>query len=137
MSEFANSVYTGRMFEAQINMDPHLFYELDGGHAIFRHPITQRVVLTVGDRIPLSCMFEGYWMLVHGERVGYIFSSQFQTMNSGGYIVAYMEAKRGLATSSETLLKTDDLVIFNFPNKGTLIVSPKIGDETITIFEEQ
>lgn len=137
MPEFVNSVFTGRTLVAELDMDPHLFYELDGGHALFRQRIPFRSEFVIGDRIPLSCMFEGYWLMIGTERVGYIFSSQFQTVNNGGFIVTFMEAKRGSATTSETLLKTDDICVFNFPNKGTLIVSPAIGEETVTIFEEQ
>lgn len=126
-----------REITTSIPMDPHLFYELDGGHALLRTAIPKRTTVSVGDKIPLSCMFDAYWLLVRGERVGYLFCSNFQVQNSGGFICAYMGAKRGLATTVEVLLKTDEVIIYNFPNKGTLIVSPSIGDETRTIFEEQ
>jgi hypothetical protein len=118
-------------------MDPHLFYELDGGHALLRAAIPKRTTITVGEQIPLSCMFDAYWLLVRGERVGYLFMSSFQVQNSGGFLCAYMEAKRGSANTVEVLLKTDEIVIYHYPNKGTLIVSPSIGEDIRVIFEEQ
>jgi hypothetical protein len=126
-----------RQVVTTIPMDPHLFYELDGGHALLRTALPARAQITVGELIPLSCMFDAYWLLVRGERVGYLFTTSFQVKNSGGFICAFMEAKRGAADRVEVLLKTDDCVIYNFPNKGTLVISPAIAEEVTTIFDEQ
>jgi hypothetical protein len=121
-----------------IDMDPHLFYELDAGYALLKQRIVARSEVTLGEAIPVSCMFDVNWLLLGTQRIGYFFRSQFKVMSGGGYLVTFMESKRGTATAAETLLKIkDELVLFHFPNRGTLAISPVIGEELKHIFEEQ
>lgn len=122
-----------------IPMDPYLFYEVAGGFAMNRgpKPLDADAQLVVGDRIPLSCMFEAHWLLVDGAKVGYYFRSDFQVINGGGYLCAFMAAHRGTADKVEILLKTEDLVVFHYPSKGSMIVSPHVGEDVATIFSEQ
>jgi hypothetical protein len=82
-------------------------------------------------------MFDIYWLMVEDRRVGLLFGSSFQVKNGGGYLVAYMNQARGRATQVDVLLKTEDLVIYNYPNRGTMAVLTQIGPEVQTIFEEQ
>jgi hypothetical protein len=122
-----------------IPMDPHLFYTVEGGYAMNRGPNTleQGTDVEIGDPIPLSCMFEARWLLQHGKKVGYFFSSSFQVQNDGGYLYAFIGSQRGTADRVEILLKTEDLVVFHYPGKGTLIANPRINEELGVIFKEQ
>jgi hypothetical protein len=43
----------------------------------------------------------------------------------------------GKASNVEVLLKTPDLVVYHYTNRGTLAVCPVVGDDVRTIFEEQ
>jgi hypothetical protein len=82
-------------------------------------------------------MFDCYWLLHEGQKVGYYFRSTFQVLNGGGYVCAYMGAARGAADRVEILLNTEELVVFHYPGKGTMIISPHVGTELTQIFTEQ
>jgi hypothetical protein len=120
------------------DLDPHLFYEANGGFSLFTRPVPKRTTIEIGPRIPLACMFTANWLLVGDERVGYFFQSEFQTLNQGGYVATFLESKRGAATAVEVVLKIDKvLVVYNYPGKGSLIVSPRVSDALNLIFSEQ
>lgn len=120
------------------DLDPHLFYEANGGFSLFTKSLLKRTPIEIGPKIPLACMFTAFWLLVGEERVGYFFQSEFQTLNQGGYVVTFLESKRGAATAVEVVLKIDKvLVVYNYPGKGSLIVSPRVSEALSLIFSEQ
>jgi hypothetical protein len=43
----------------------------------------------------------------------------------------------GAADRVEILLNTEELVVFHYPGKGTMIISPHVGTELTQIFTEQ
>jgi hypothetical protein len=124
---------TERLF---LNAEPFTFYELGEGFALFNEP-QQAGILTVGPRIPVACMFEVYWLTRNGQKVGHYFVSQFQTVNHGAYVVTFLNNGVGKASLVEVTLKTDTLVVYNYPNRGALIVCPVLSDDLLSIFEEQ
>lgn len=119
-----------------IDAEPFTFYELGEGFALFNEP-QKAGNLSVGPRIPVSCMFEVYWLTRNGQKIGHYFVSQFQTVNHGAYVVTFLNNGVGKATLVEVLLKTETLVIYNYPNRGTLIVCPVLSEDLQTVFEEQ
>jgi hypothetical protein len=133
---------TEDQFAAVKNLGPHVFYELGGGHVLLTAKVPDRHVVLVREQIPLDCMFElrriqatdGVDSVVN---IGYYFSSQFKVINNGGHIVTFLETKRGTAEKSEILIKSEDLVVIHFPNRGTMVISPALDDHTRLIFEEQ
>jgi hypothetical protein len=121
----------------EMQMDPHLFYAIQDGHALFTTRIEQGTVVGIGEQIPMSCMFQVYRLTQGDVKVGFYFVSQFHVVNSGGFLAAYMTRGIGKAIAVEVLLKTPDLVVYHYTNRGTLIVCPVIGDDVRVIFEEQ
>lgn len=117
--------------------EAHLFHSTDLGFALYTQNIGQGSVLTVGERIPLACMFNAYWLTLDKEKIGYLFTSNFRVTNKGGYIMTYMNSGAGKASAVEVLVKTDTIVVYHFPNHGTLIVSPHVGQDVQTILSEQ
>lgn len=115
---------------------PGTFYEISGQYVLPTKAIAEDQVLTLGNKLSLSCMFTIHFVLLDGERVGFAFSSQFTTHNGGSYLMTYLRNK-GQATEHETIIKDDDLVVYHYPNKGTLAISPLVNSELITVFEEQ
>jgi hypothetical protein len=112
------------------------FYSIGQGYALFTE-IMKPGELSLGESIPLKCMFQGFELLSGGRRIGYYFESTFKSKNHGGYIVASLSNK-GPAETVEVILKIKDLLVcYHYPNRGTLIISPTIGDDTQVIFEEQ
>jgi hypothetical protein len=125
------------VLNVELDSEAHLFYSTDHGFALYTQEMKQGTTLKIGDRIPVACMFEVHWLLRDGEKVGYLFNSQFQVTNKGGYIMTYMNSGAGKASAVEVLVKTDTLVIYSFPNHGALVISPHIGQDIISILEEQ
>jgi hypothetical protein len=120
-----------------LDSEPHLFYSTDIGFALYNQELKQGTVLKIGERIPVACMFEVRWLILDGKKLGYLFNSQFQVTNKGGYIMTYMNSGAGKASAVEVLVKTDTLVIYSFPNHGTLVISPHIGQDIVSILDEQ
>lgn len=120
-------------------LDPYEFRSIGGGYALNRGPdlLDVGATLQVGEQIPLDCMFEAFWLTRNGKKVGYFFRSSFQVANEGGYICAFMASQRGTADRVEVLLKTEDLIVFHYPSKGTILVSPHVAAELSVIFQEQ
>jgi hypothetical protein len=119
-----------------IPLVPGTFYEISGHYILPTKVIDEDQVLTLGNKLSLSCMFAIHFVLIDGDRVGFAFSSQLTTHNGGSYLMTYLRNK-GPVTEHETLIKDDDLVVYNYPNKGTLAISPRVNSELITVFEEQ
>lgn len=120
-----------------LDSESQLFYSTDLGFTLYSQELKQGTVLKIGERIPVACMFEVRWLLLDGRKIGYLFNSQFQVTNKGGYIMTYMNSGAGKASAVEVLVKTDTLVVYHFPNHGTLVISPYIGNDIQNILEEQ
>ena len=119
------------------SLGPHVFHEIAGGHVLLVQSVPDQQVVVVRDQIPIACMFEIHRLMATDgtttTSVGYLFSSQFKTVNNGGHIVTFLESKRGLAEKSEILIKSEDLVLIHFPNRGTMAISPTIDDYTLSL----
>lgn len=123
--------------EVYFDAEPGLFYEVDNAYVMFLEEHKAPFKCTVGIKIVVPCMFDMHLLMLDAQKVGYWFTSQFQVINGGGYLCTYLHAKKALADTVEVLAKTDELVIYNFSNRGTLIVSPRISAELKSIFGEQ
>lgn len=77
-----------------------------------------------------------YEASVDDEVVGYAFSSAFTVVNGGGYLLARMQTR---AQPSEYLvmLRSPQLVIYNYPGVATLAVSLICSPQVTTILQEQ
>lgn len=119
-----------------LDASPGLFYEVDGAFLLPTQLIPAGSDLRVGPALPVTCMFDINFMLVDGHRVGFLFKTRFEVENGGSYLMTYLRNK-GVATVSETLVKDENLVVFHYPNKGTLAISPLVNQEIETILQEQ
>lgn len=115
---------------------PGTFYEVQGQWLLPTTCIEVGSTLEVGPRLPVTCMLDIHWAMLHGSRVGFVLSSRFEVVNGGSYLMTFLRNK-GPATDVETLIKDENLVVFNYPNKGTLAISPLVNPEIDTIFVEQ
>lgn len=121
----------------EIAVSPGTFYQLDNGHFLPTDKLAQGTEIVMGKKLPLSSMFDIFIaQTADGVRAGFYFSTRFSVKNGGGYLITYLTNKNE-ATEVETLIRTDDLVVYNYPNRGTLAVSPKVNQEIETIFMEQ
>ncbi|QRE00288.1 hypothetical protein [Burkholderia phage BCSR5] len=130
---------TSELLTAELDMNPALFYPVGRGFVLLSEPVPQGSSIQIGSQLPLRCMFETFDVLtpVEGVKIGYYMQSQFQVENGGSYLLCYMNKGRGKADKAEVLLKTKELIVFHYPNKGTLMVSPDVSSYLFTIIEEQ
>lgn len=119
-----------------IDYDPCLFYTHDRGVVYPVVPVAAKEELFVGKNIPLTGMLDMFELLRDKTRIGFIFRSSFSLVNHGGALLVFLQ-NRGLATEHEVVTKIDDLIIYNYPNKGTLAVSPRASSSLKKILEAQ
>lgn len=115
---------------------PGRFLEVEGAFLLPTQIIPAGSDMHVGPALPVTCMFDINFMLVDGQRVGFLLKTRFEVENGGSYLMTYLRNK-GQATTSETLVKDEHLVVFHYPNKGTLAISPLVNQEIETILQEQ
>lgn len=119
-----------------LDCKPGEFYEIDGLYFLPLNEVPSGTEITLGPRLPVSCMFEISFAMRGTDRCGYIFQSRFEVRNAGAYLLTHLKGK-GPALDSETLIKDDTLVVYNYHNRGALAISPVVNEEIENIFTEQ
>lgn len=116
-----------------------IFYRLSSSHYFLPScDVPANADLVKGDQLPLSGMCTIWFALnKNGEKVGFIITSSFPMLDKGGVLIACLNKGRGRASSVEVHLKTKEILVYHFPNRGTMIVNPQIGDSMRVILEEQ
>ncbi len=122
--------------KAPFNLEAGTFYELAGGFYLPTIAVPFKAELVVANRLSVTCMFDVSLVHHQDRNAGFFFKTRFEVQNHGGYLITFLQNKRQ-ATDVETLIKTEDLVLYNYPNKGSLAVSPRVSDLVSTIFDEQ
>jgi hypothetical protein len=113
-----------------------IFYSLNEGYVLLNRDMKQGMKLVVGAELSIKCMFQIRNLLFEDVRVGFIFTSGFEITNRGGYLLTFLKGKSP-AEEYDVLLKDDFIVLYDYPNRGTLAISPLVSDEVLTIFQEQ
>ena len=119
-----------------IDTEAGTFYAIGQGHMILEHD-QKPGEYEAGTKIELNSMFDMYVLNRDDKPVGYYFVSAFKTENKGGYIITYMESKRGRATVHRLLIRLPEFMVYDFPACGALVVSTKVSDKVKSIFMEQ
>lgn len=120
--------------------DTGIFYRVNSTHYFLPTvDVEEDVTVTKGDKLPLSCMFDIWFGMKEetNEKIGYFISSSFSVQEKGGIIIASLNKGLGKAKEVEVLLKTPQLIVYHFPNRGTMAISPKIGESVSVVLEEQ
>lgn len=124
------------MLRLIIDAESGVFCTLDKGFLLPVKDLKSGTEITEMTRLPVGGMFTINLCFIDGERVGFYFTTAFVVDNAGGYLVTYMARKKE-ATEIEVMIRTDELVVYNYPNCGTLAISPLVNEDVLTIFEEQ
>ena len=98
-------------------------------------PVPACSELQPGKEIPNGSMFSIRELLRGSEHVGYLFSSPFYTQNRGGILITSLADR--IANGHEVCVKLDHLVIYNYPNTGSIAASPKVGPTVARMLESQ
>lgn len=124
------------MIKTLLDMKAHEFYSMAGGFLLPTVDLKQGTEVDVDSKLPVSCMFDVSLAHSNKIRVGFFFKTAFEATNHGGYLITHMQNRR-CALGCEVLIKNEDLVLYNYPNRGTLAISPKVNKDIETIFDEQ
>lgn len=121
--------------KAIIEMTPGEFYTVDGGYALVSFNVPVNSELSVGDVLNNSSMLEISFLMRGSTKVGFFFRSQLGTTNYGGFLMTCFRKKK--ATEARTIIRSQELVVIDYPNKGVLAIVPKVNAQIETIFLEQ
>ncbi len=120
-----------------LDLEVQQFYEIDGFFLLVNKEVKARTSIQIGQRLSLQSMFDIYFLTINGDnRSGFAFKSKFETLNNGNYLLTFLKGK-GPATEGETLIKNDQLVLYNYPNRGSLAIAPQVNSVLSIVFEEQ
>lgn len=84
-------------------------------------------------------MFEMWEALQNKKPIGFYFQSAFKVENRGGYLLTFMESKRGQAKTSNLVIRNDQdgLIVYDFEGCGSLAISTKVSQFVHNILETQ
>jgi hypothetical protein len=82
-------------------------------------------------------MFTINWVELDGVKCGYLFNSKFEIINNGGFITTFLQSGKGKASNVEVLAKSEHLILYHFPNRGSMAVSPIVNSTIANVFESQ
>lgn len=118
--------------------------DIKAGHFYSFHPMYVLMVNDVKAKTKISynkhnvnCMFNIHDILDKDKnRIGYAFSSAFDILNTGTYIITKMHRHRDI-NNYTVLIRTKEVILFNYPNVGALAISTKVSPFIKNIIEEQ
>lgn len=116
-----------------MDMEPGMFYRVDGTHWAFNQPVLERQKL---DLVPFNL---GTYFTVHQFRigknvVGYRFSGN-KIRNGGVYLT--IKNGPGPAVGFHLVCRTADLVVYEYPEAGAMAIIPHLGEKVRSIVMEQ
>jgi hypothetical protein len=115
-----------------------LFYDLSDGIFLPIVEISEFSELHIAEIIPAAdCMFTINWVELDGVKCGYLFNSKFEIINNGGFITTFLQSGKGKASNVEVLAKSEHLILYHFPNRGSMAVSPIVNSTIANVFESQ
>ena len=118
-----------------MTLDEGYFFQLGTQYLLPLEPIPVGSVLRLSPW-NVKSMFRISHGQIDGKRVALCFNSQFTVVNGGGYLITYMN-KKDPVTEFNLLVKTPQVVIYNYPNRGTLVISPRVSPDIQGFIEEQ
>lgn len=123
------------VYEAPLDMAPGHFYEVGRGlYILVYEDICYRDVLIL-KKVDLKTLFLIMEVYKGTELIGMMFKTGYSVKNGGSYLLAYMESNE--VQDSQLVLRTPNLVMYNYTNKATLALNPTVNANILTVVEEQ
>jgi hypothetical protein len=115
---------------------PGEFYALGTGHVL----VTSKQApgnYELGSQFQLESMFDMWELKRDGQAVGFFLHSGFTVKNACGYLVTYMESKKGKAKTCNLVIRHSDVMVYDYEGCGALAVSTKVNSKMLSILLEQ
>ena len=122
-----------RTITTEYDMASGVFGKVGSYYLLPARPLLLSSQLTL-TQVPCGCMFNIFEALVNDKLVGYAFSSAFSVVNGGSWLITSMKREPSTYT---VMLRTNDVIVYSFPNAGALAVSPKVSTAMHSILMEQ
>ena len=122
--------------QTHLDLEAGTFYALGQGHIIVTSPVPAGT-FELGIKFALNSMFEMWELTRNNVAVGYYFYSGFNVENKGGFIITYLDSKRGKATACTLLIRRPEFMVYDYPSCGALVISTKVNPRIHSILLEQ
>lgn len=121
-----------------VDLDDGIFYSLGDGFVVLNRP-TGPCTFVRGVEFTLNSMISMWELFVEGEKepVGFFFYTAVTTVNKGGFLLAYREAKRGAAKECQLIIRNDMLMVYDYPGCGALAITTKVNPTMLSIIQGQ
>ena len=120
----------------RVLLESGVFYSMEDGYILLFADL-QPGELVKGREYTLNSMLR-MWDLMRNEVcVGFFFYSPFKVESKGGYLVTFMETKRGKATDSKLLIRHEKVMVYDVQGCGAMALSTKVSTEMLSIMMEQ
>ena len=117
----------------ELDLDAGVFGKIGQTYLLPARPLPFNSVLLL-EQIPCGCMFSIWEARMNDKLVGYAFSSAFNVVNGGSWLLTSLKKKPETYT---VLLRTDEVIVYSYPNVGALAISPKVSTSMASILNEQ
>jgi hypothetical protein len=120
-----------------IAFEPGEFYSLSDGHAIVFDKAPAGTVFERGSEYSLNSMFSMWDLTLAGKHAGFFFYTALKVENRSGFLVTFMESKRGKAQEGRLVIRHPEVMVYDFPGCGAMAISTKVSDHMYSILMEQ
>lgn len=124
--------------KTRIDFESGMFYSIADGHAIVFENIPAGTEFLRGTEYNLNSMFS-MWDLnsIGGDHVGFFFYTAMKVENKSGYLLTFMESKRGKAKDGKLVIRHPNVMVYDFAGCGALAISTRVSEHMHSILMEQ
>lgn len=113
------------------------FYALADGYAVVFKDTPAGTVFERGSEYDLNSMLSMWDLNSEGAHVGFFFYTAMKVENRGGYLLTFMESKRGKAKEGKLVIRHPEVMVYDFPGCGALAITTKVSEQMHSILMEQ
>ena len=115
-----------------------VFYQMGDGFVVLNRKVGP-CVFRRGTELKLNSMFSMWELWVEGEEemAGFFLYTAMKVRNGGGFLITFMESKRGKAKEGGLIIRNDHVMVYDFPGCGSLAISTKVNPRMLSVLMEQ
>ncbi len=121
-----------------VDREDGIFYALADGFVVLTEPVGP-CVFERGEEVKMVSMFSVWELKIEGRSdvVGYFLYTALKVKSGGGYLVTFMESKRGKATESSVVFRSEHMIVYHLNGCGSMAITTKVNPRMMSILMEQ
>ena len=120
-----------------IDLEEGTFYSMGDGFIVLKEPV-QPCTFIIGEEVKITSMFTIFEVSTDTKpSVGFFFYTALKVRNGGGFLLTFMQSKRGKAKECSLSLRSEHLMVYDYPGCGSLAITTKVNDPMMSILMEQ